>query len=35
MKLRAEIYMCSYKTAYINWMTDEEKQGYSFEELTK
>lgn len=30
---RAYIFTCSYKTAWDNWLTDEEKQDYTFDEI--
>lgn len=33
LERRAYIFTCSYTTAWENWLTDEEKQGLSYEEV--
>jgi hypothetical protein len=33
LKRRAYIFTCSYKTAWENWLTVEEKQGFTYKEI--
>lgn len=35
LKKRAYMFLCSYKTAWIKWLEEEEKQGFTYEEVMK
>ena len=34
VKRRAELFTCSYKTAWKNYMEEDEKQGFTIEQIT-
>ncbi|WP_079708609.1 hypothetical protein [Paraliobacillus ryukyuensis] len=35
VKVRAYIFTCSYKTAWENWLDDDEKYDFTFEQIKK